>query len=475
MEMNDNLTEFQSDFLNSFFNTNSKLNHLLIAPTGSGKSIIIPKIIEKLYSTEAQKFLVITISKTQIDQYKMLFTQYIPDAILMTLTSKTYREYVAIEGKEENLLPNIIISTWENALIESHMQMIMSTKWDLIGVDAHLNVTTTKREKFLGKLLSITKSSRTIIVSDTASGNSFQKIANERMNAFKVTHWRLEKLLSRLLENPPIEISVCEYRRSDQEINFINVYMELSKKLPGNSLGNLLREQMVSSSLFAAEDYLRRYRNKLAHLHEEELDFDEVAHFQETSDNQKPSILSNDQFIRKNGQEIETDLTELLNNAFSSLEKIQVDSKFDALQTCLKEIKKSNTKIWICSRFQSTIKYLYTSLKENFPNIVLIHGGMSPSFINEAVSRFPSEGGILLSTNHMLEWSFIRFDKIFLYDIPSNQSLLYAILSRAITSKNYDSESPIELVMLKDLTDALHFENKNIQFVQHSLQSNLSN
>ena len=474
MYNNLNLTRFQSDFINSFFNTNTKMNHLLFAPTGSGKTLVVAKIIENLYTKKTKKFLVLTSSKSMVEQYKMIFDQYIPEAIPMALSIKSFREYEAIKIKDENLQPNIIISTWESVFVESPKQMIMSTEWDLIAVDSRMSSTTSKRAKFLGKIVSLAESNHVLIISDPMSGENIKNIIGDNINTFKVTKWSLEKLYSGIKQISPILIRIYEYRRSDQEIDFINCYLDLSKKLPGKTFGNILREKLVASSLFAAEDSLRRSRNRLFHYREDDIDNGEADDLQGISEYQNASHLDNDQISATNDSEIESELSVLLSKAFSSLEKIQVDSKFDALQTFLEKNKESNSKMWIYSKYQSTIKYLSTSLKENFPNIISIHGGMPTSYINEAISRFNNDGGLLISSEVRLKGLHINSNLIFFYDSPSNQRQLYVILSRALSLKNKGSESPLELIMLKDLSETLYFEKENIQFIQHSLLSNLS-
>ena len=469
------LRKYQSDFLASFFDSASKPNHLLIAPPGSGKTLMVVRIIDKLFSTKANQILILTSARVMADQYKMIIHEYKPDAVPMILSTRTYREYEAVKRINNEILPNIIISTWDSALDENAQQFIMSTDWELIIIDSLMRSTTSQKAILLEKLNRKVNSKHILIISDPMSGETIKEIIGEEVKSFKITSWSLKELYSEFRQLSPVVIRILDYKRTDREIEFIHSYLDISKQLPGKAFGNLLRQRLVCSSLFAAEESLRRFRNRLFHTLEDDIDNDEDENFQDIYDNRHSWHVDKDQIDRGNDPDKREEQTILLSKALSSLERIQVDSKFDALQSYLEENTKSNSRIWIYSTYQTTIKYLHTSLNENFSDVYYINGGMSPSSVNETISRFNREGGILISSNTKLEGYFINFNRILFYDIPTNPSQLYAILSRMMTSEYHKFERPLELLMLKDVSKTLDCEEENIQSIKHSLLSNLSN
>lgn len=469
------LKNYQSEFLASFFESEAKPNHLLIAPTGSGKTIMVAKIIETLFSKNAERILIITNRREMVNQYKMIIEKYKPDAVQMILSTRTKREYEAIKKIDKDLLPNIIISTWESALSENSQQILFSNYWDLISIDLPIISITSQKVTLVEMLTRHANSKHLLFISVPMSGEYIKKIIGEKIDTFTITNWTSEMLFSEFGGKPNFILKMLNYKRTEQEIEFTHRYLKLSKKLPGNDFGHILRQDLVSSSLFAAEDSLRRYRNSLLHNSEGNFSEEESEINHDASDGQSLINVNNDQIKGEYDSENRPDLESLLINSFSSLETIEVDSKFESLQSYLEENKKQKFSIWIYSSFMTTIKYLYTSLKEKFLNVSYLHGGMTHTSVSEVISRFNSDGGILISSDNKLKGYLLKFNKIIFYDIPMNERQIYVILSRAETSKNEKSEKPVEIVLLKDLNETLRFEEENIQSIKHSLRSILSN
>ena len=74
------LRSYQKDFIKKIFQSASKKKHLLIAPIGSGKTILVTAIIQEIFLTDSKKQLIVVPSHVLVEQYKKTILDFIDDA-----------------------------------------------------------------------------------------------------------------------------------------------------------------------------------------------------------------------------------------------------------------------------------------------------------------------------------------------------------------------------------------------------------
>ena len=466
------LTNYQREFIESFFSLTSKRNHLLLAPTGSGKTILTAVIVDRLMSKGAQRILVLTSAKLLVDQYKYVFSEYVESSRFMVLSRKTLREYETLKMQGHEFPQMIVVGTWENAKLEDAEELVISTKWDLIIIDEVHFSPGSQRASHLYSIISGVNSDYKLVVSDPFDNNKIKQILGEKYGTFKVTRWSRKELISSERSSRPHIVRNLYYTRTAEEITFIRSYVKLSKSLVMSNLEQKIHSRLVSSSLFAAEESLRNLRNRLVHR-DLEIFSSEVS---SGIENVKDEELLGDVNIYHPNADWSTlniiKVTELITSTINSLDHIQVDSKFNALLNYLKEHKNQSSRIWIYASHKSTLTYLFSSLKESFEKIYVLHGQMPTSDIQTELGKFEIDGGILIASTNLLKGVDLNFDTLVFYDVPESENLLYFVLSRSTLPDDSNfTVNPIEVAIMSDTSGVVRSEKTREDRLRKILES----
>ncbi len=143
-----------------------------------------------------------------------------------------------------------------------------------------------------------------------------------------------------------------------------------------------------------------------------------------------------------------------------------MDSKFNAVLSALKIADKGESHIWIYTSYQSTISYLYSSLSEYYPKAFRIHGGLPPGEVAASFDRFQDGGGILIASTMLLTGVQLPVDTLILYDIPESEVLLYQLFSRRFVRPQAETNRPMQIVALNDVSNVLSSEAKRLRKLQ---------
>lgn len=469
------LTNYQSEFVKSFFSLTCNRNHLLLAPVGSGKSLLTSVIIESLISNGAQRVLVLTSAKVLVDQYKYVFSEYVKSSQFLVLSRKTLREYKTLKTQGHELPPMIVIGTWENAKLEDAGELIFSRKWDLIIIDEVHFLPGSQKASLFYSVIAGANSDYKLVVSDPLDNHNIKQILGEKYETFEVTRWGRKEFIASGKSSRPIEVRTVNYARTPEETAFIRSYVKLSRLLSISNFEQKVRSRIVSSSLYAAEDSLRNLRNRLVHGDLEIISPEESSSIENIKDEE---LLGDINIFQTNTNRSEQEIsrfTELVNSAINSLDLIQVDSKFNALLSYLKESKKQASRVWIYASYKSTISYLFSSLKESFQKVYFLHGQMPSSDVQSELEKFIIDGGILIASSSLLKGVDLNLDSLVLYDVPESENLIYFVLSRAILPANSSSPlNPIDIVIVSDTSAVLRTEKTRKDRLVKILESTIS-
>lgn len=469
------LNNYQKEFTESFFNLTSKRNHLLLAPVGSGKSITIAVIVDRLISKGAQRILVLTSAKILVDQYKYIFNEYVKSSRFMVLSRKTLREYETLKMQGLVFPQMIVVGTWENAELEDAGELITSTKWDLIIIDEVHFSPGSQRASHFYSIIAEVKSDYKLVVSDPFDNNKIKQILGEKYETFEGTRWSRKELISSERSSRPHEVRNVYYTRTTEEITFIRGYVNLVKSLAMSNLEQKVQSRLVSSSLFAAEESLRNMRNRLVHRDLEIFSSEDSAGIENIKDEE---LLGDVNIYQSNADWSEQKIngvTEHITSTINSLDLIQVDSKFNALLNYLKEHTNQSSRVWIYASYTSTLTYLFSSLKESFEKIHVLHGQMPTSDVQAELSEFKIDGGILIASTNLLKGVDLNLDTLVFYDVPGSENLLYFILSRStLPDDNSFTLNPIEVAIMNDVSGVLRSEKARDDRLKKILESTTS-
>lgn len=453
--------------------TISRPNHLLIAPAGSGKTVISTIIIHELLKINKRRILVLVPARQLIDEYRRELGNIVDNTKVIVLERKVIREIEALGQKESFWNNTLAISTFQQALSEEVGTKILSIPWDLIVIDdLEAIIYGGKQANFLNLIIEKQIAKRLLILSDPAQKNySFENsksiLDNQLLVEFEITKWTRKDIYPLGKNTREVSFSVINYERTKEEISFIKKYTSLSKWLSNQKFQNNFRSRLVSSSLYTAEESLRNLRNRLVHG-----DLNNLLAADETGNE---FIKNEELFGDFNADNIDAksskiDLANLLKECERVLERLdqtQIDSKLDALLTFFINNQVNEKRTWIYTPYLSTISYLFGSISEIATNVYQMSSQVEQNKNLESINHFKSSGGTLIASTHFLKGLSIPTNNLILYDIPQGENLIYLILSRVLYNMVPDNlHNPVNIVLLNDTSNILSSEKQRLQSFQ---------
>jgi hypothetical protein len=480
METNHNISGYhldrnQSEFVVKVLNQSSSRFHLLIAPAGSGKTTVSCVIASETIRLGAKRILILVPARTLMDQYKYILSNSVRGIKIVSLDRKIIREFESSNKREAFWTDVIVLATLQMiALNEEIREDIFSVPWDLIIIDdmASFPKSDSRIGFMVNSMLQKRIARQFLILSDPnqridSSGDITEIFDNAILSQLEVTKWSNKDVFAINEANRNLKIALVNYERSKEELNFIEKYTRLFKRLSKRKLEGEIRSRLLSSSLYAANESLRGLRNRLVH--------GDLSSLLSIEDNENEFIKDEELLGDANSSNFDINLSneELISlikeceDALDYLDKTQTDSKLNALQELFTNKKLGESRTWVYALYLSTISYLYISLSDKFSNIYEISSRTEYGFNAEALRTFRSNGGTLVASAHFLRGLDLPISNIVLYDVPKNKELIYVILSRALSprmSNNYDDG--VNIFILNDISDAIDSESKRIQDFQ---------
>jgi SNF2 family DNA or RNA helicase len=252
------------------------------------------------------------------------------------------------------------------------------------------------------------------------------------IDQFAETQWRREQALGRdgeqLIAQPPTHLEVIEFRDGHAERQLQDTLKDAVDVVRStNGAASLLAEillRAISSSPAAAEEVVRRLRNRVVHG---SLEFPDPK--AERGDEE-----DTDELIAIPG-EIGARLAEVLDRCLVGLESQVVDSKLHALVQHLVawQIRGGLPEaICILTEYHSTLFYVQTELEQRGLRTYLLHSSMNFDQQSRAILEFKQRKGVLVATNASVATGFElpHVDVVIFYDLPHSPMMLQQLLGR---------------------------------------------
>jgi ERCC4-related helicase len=468
------ITEYQKAFIQKFLDFNSPPNHILFAPIGTGKTATSFAVVNEMVKLGSSRILILIPSTALIYQYKDLLSGLGKAINITVLDRKFVRENDTFSKNEPFAEKLIAISPIQQASHEEIAENILSVQWDLIILDDVDHITAnSKQAVFLKALVERQASRRILILSNKTRAMIFRTqrsfLNNKLFENFEITQWR-QKDIFPFGDMRPIRYSAIFFTRTEEEIHFIKKYISLSKWLSNKKFQNRIRSRLASSSLYAAEESLRTLRNRLVHGEFSSLLESNTFDKEFTGDEELLGDINSAEIDKKLSSKNLPKLMTEISDALDLLDRIQVDSKFNALLQAIQGMETIKRRTWIYASYKSTISYLHSSLKEFAPSIFQIHGQMSSFNVTENIQRFRNDGGILISSTSRLSNVNLRLDNLIMYDTPESETLIYKILSQLTRPSIGNVDLPANFFVLSDTTDALVAEQVRFRKLRGALE-----
>ncbi len=165
------------------------------------------------------------------------------------------------------------------------------------------------------------------------------------------------------------------------------------------------------------------------------------------------------------------ELYQKLEALLDSIEEIETDSKLDSLLSYLRSSLASKGSPYLCiwTSFRNTAEYLMSSLEDLNIAAYVLTGSLNMDERRTRLNLFRDGGGILISTDAMLEGVALQFvDEALNYDVPVNQIKLEQRWSRFL---RIGRKTEFRMVFMRDRSGALTWEKDLLNKIERSMSS----
>ena len=272
------------------------------------------------------------------------------------------------------------------------------------------------------------------------------------------TKWTFDA--KRLADAAGIELKVetVEYFRSPQEAKFIEKYTHLVKATSDTDFKETIRIRFASSSLYAAEQAVRRLRNSL--VYKNNFNFQDESNWEEI-DKERHGISN--QPIQESRPDASNLLREI-DNTLAAYNLILNESKFDALQGYIHNTHLGRN-ILVQSSYAATISFLFSSLSEEMEKVYQVSNILPHERNRSTLDEFGREGGVLIASTTFLIGVDLEIDELILYDIVNNPTLIRQNVAKLFRIRQEaPSQHPIEkrIIVLRDQSKVIPTEEKRL-------------
>jgi hypothetical protein len=464
------LSSQQNEFIQSFLADNAPRYQRLIAPVGSGKIVVATLITQELVrKKDAKKILYLLPARIIVEQTKSTLEKLELGLPIEYVDLQRFREMITNVSLDISPWPKelLVLFLIDNAKSPDVLEAILKDEWDLIisiSIGQRGN-----RSKIFEIILEKINAKRMLIIEDP--GQSLLNGEVEyRSHGVVTTRWSL--YIKRLLDSKGItlQLHVIDYERSQEEIAFIHSYIKLAEQINNTALNQFIRPRLVSSSLYSAEQSLRRFSNRLAH-HDtfSFLNDSDVTGFKEGQVEHEGSSIQPRKEIRLDPDQISMEVME----ALDALNRVPRDSKFDAFTSYIKyecDVKY----VLVQSSYAATISYLSSSLNEERDDVYPITGSLSSDKVGFTLNKFRIRGGLLIASIAMLTVEDLELDELIYYDMHNNPALIRqniaCLLRHNQTIDQWNMLTQKKIVSFRDKTKAIPSEEKRLQQLQRIIR-----
>jgi hypothetical protein len=465
---------YQARFLRKFLSEASAPFHYLIAPTGTGKTLIASYLVWYfVHQLKANRVLILVEDRGFAEEYQHIVYN---DRVVNTLyvNRRVFREFGERESVSRNPWPDKIyaILDLENAYREDIRTSLISTQWDLVIADnSYMDLL---REKPLILAMIKRRAAQRLLLLDQPGREVDLLWLKKMVPTLKVTHWKAPSSIS-LRTRLVINFKIVKYARTPEEIAFIRSYQKLSTYLKDTPFRKDIRLRLASSSLYAAEQSLRSVRNKITH--ESQLSFiDDLGMGDQQISRTEPESERSRSSERLSTEKSYYEPHQVLQRTINTLEKlkvIQTDSKYEALSKILIETRATQSHgTFVYSEYHNTIIYLASSLAEDFADVYSLTSMKPFREVEDNITRFREQGGILVASSRHLRGRKLPIDTIIFHDLPGDESISRLILAGAMRgslSGKREQREKVDLFVLQDSTNSISSEKMRLSKLRKML------
>lgn len=471
------LLPFQAEFALSFVEDRNKPYRELVAPTGTGKMIMVVALIAHELEEDAQKRILVLAPTPVLSQWQSQLLTMGVACTPIIVDRKTYLELESSTPLSETPwpLPAIILMSMDLAKRDDMAINLSGTIWDLVVIDeSHL--LTGKRKTLFDRLKKSGAAPRALLLTTLAPQLEDDVVTRVRYQ--DVVDWNGRHLFISFEKKL---ISVY-YHRTEEERIFLNELYEFARQLTGKWSYGKLQEinilRTASSSLYTTEKVLHRLhdiwrpmRNKIMHgvpLADEDVNriprqlsllVEDVEIIDELPDG---TTVKPHDFLA---------MYQKLELLLDQIEEIPSDSKLDALISYVTQRFKGKETHHLCiwSSFVNTVEYLSSNLREVAGEVYSLTSSLNLTDRQDRTKAFRENGGILITTDAASTGVNLEYvDECINYDLPLNTLVFEQRWGRFL---RFGREREFRMVILIDESKALKSEEEFFKTLERSISS----
>lgn len=419
------LLPHQANFIIEFLSSPLPSHYLLIARPGQGRLAMVGVLIGQMVRGHQLERALFLTTHVEIErQISVILEKYAEGIPVIQIDAQSYRQVqISVKpGINPWSKPILAVGTIDFVKQEHIAENLAGVKWDLVVVDGLHQLVGLRRE-LLQRLVDLKALDRLMLLSDTMPRiDTFDFITGLQIIEWKpdVRDWDDNPLFTALRE-----YKVVIYRRTEEEREFLDSLMGYLRQLRGSgaSLQSHLLLRSASSSLYAIEQSLRKWRNRLAH----EMPFNHAAidgDFREKVSLEESSLESADLYAAiDTASEGSTADLQMLETLIEKLDRITSDTKLQMLTKLLDRLVSAGSASRICifASFVTTASYIYSSLRDTRQDVHQIVGSMAYEERECVLQQFAESGGVLVVSSIGITGSDLNHADIGInYDLPSN-------------------------------------------------------
>jgi len=405
----------------------------------------------------------ITDAKALINQYRVVLGEWVSERQVTELDRRLIREIEVSSSKDSFWTDIIAITSWSQIVHPEVSSTVSAIQWDLVIAEVSGVASITLRSRFLVRLFKSPIAKRVLVISSPTEQGNIKALLGEHFDELERTRWQLQDIYPNAMPIALLRFEVVDYERSPEEIVCIQRYENIARRLANHGAFRQARLRLASSSIYAAEESLRRLRNQLVHS-----DAGELLQNPELDSRVSTDPRYDDALIELDKDKLASNQGELLEELTATLHafgSVRVDAKFQALAKALQSAghKDSGSHTWVYASYRATISYVASSLGELAERVYQLYGSLSPQEAQRSISEFRTDGGILVSSSALLEGADFTTDTLVLYDIPDSRNVIYQLVSRLILSRSASSGTRPTILVLHDTSSTIPMEERRFQ------------
>ena len=465
------LLPFQAKFALSFLESDDEHCWELVSPVGTGKTRVGAALVVHELEEDLNKRILVLAPSSLLEHWEHEISSFLSTTesyqITLIVDRKTYLELESRVPVGENAwpIPAVILMSIDLAKREDMASNLCSVTWDFVIFDESHHLVKGQRRKLFDRFKTTGLSSRTLLL--TATNYRLLEGAVIRVNIgfSDVINWDGDPLY------PSFErkLSQVNYKRSGEEIDFLNEFQNFAKRLASEWIHGKFQEAIIlrtaSSSIYTTAGVLNRLyevwkpmRNKIVHhvpWTKEDLEgiqrkLSKVA--------DEPGVVEElPEDITTKPEKFLT-LYHKLESLLNQIEGILTDSKVETLISSVQKFFESKDKTHLCiwCSFANTVQYLSSSLQDLGEPVWPMTGTLKASERADSFESFRQEGGVLITTDVSSEGVPLEYvDECINYDLPINPHVFEQRWGRFL---RLGRKGEFRMIFLRDQSKALLWE-----------------